>query len=153
MWKVCPRCRTLKVASDFPTRSRTRPRPTAYCFPCQKEYSRGHYRAHRIEHNTRRYANTKAQRATRRSKMVEYLSNHPCVDCGEADPVVLEFDHVRGEKSGEIANLLRRQVAWERIIDELSKCEVRCANCHRRRTARQFKWYRLGRCAATDIGR
>ena len=85
--------------------------------------------------------------------MVQYLSNHPCVDCGEADPVVLEFDHVRGEKSGEIANMLRRQVAWERIIDELSKCEVRCANCHRRRTARQFNWYRLSGRAANDVGR
>jgi hypothetical protein len=27
-----------------------------------------------------------------------YLSTHPCVDCGESNPIVLESDHVRGRK-------------------------------------------------------
>jgi hypothetical protein len=32
--------------------------------------------------------------------------------------------------------------SWPTILKELSKCDVRCANCHRRRTARDFKWFR-----------
>jgi hypothetical protein len=31
---------------------------------------------------------------------------------------------------------------WARILEELQKCDVRCANCHRRKTARDFKWFK-----------
>jgi hypothetical protein len=75
-------------------------------------------------------------------RIYAYLQSHPCVDCGERDPVVLEFDHVRGEKTYEISTLSWRQVSWERILEEIAKCEVRCANCHRRKTAKQRGTYR-----------
>lgn len=69
--------------------------------------------------------------------LYEYLCEHPCVDCGERDPVVLELDHVRGDKRDNIANLIRSGRSWEPIRAEIAKCEVRCANCHRRATARR----------------
>lgn len=31
--------------------------------------------------------------------------------------------------------------SWDEILDEIKKCEVVCANCHRIRTAKQFNWY------------
>jgi hypothetical protein len=65
----------------------------------------------------------------------EYLSAHPCVDCGEADPVVLEFDHVRGEKVRGIARMMSGTHSVKTIMAEIGKCDVRCANCHRRVTA------------------
>jgi NAD-dependent SIR2 family protein deacetylase len=60
-----------------------------------------------------------------------------CRPCrGEADPLVLEFDHIK-DKSFEIgAGLPDRN--WESILTEIEKCEVVCANCHRRRTANRF---------------
>jgi hypothetical protein len=67
----------------------------------------------------------------------EYLLQHPCVDCGEADPVVLEFDHVNGDKDGNIGNMIGSGRTWRRLLIEIDKCEVRCANCHRRATARR----------------
>jgi hypothetical protein len=67
----------------------------------------------------------------------EYLLTHPCVDCGENDPVVLEFDHVTGEKKYNIADVIRSGRTWQAITKEIEKCEVRCANCHRRATARR----------------
>ncbi len=66
-----------------------------------------------------------------------YLREHPCVDCGETDPVVLEFDHCRGQKRGEISTMLWRRCKWSFIEEEISRCEVRCANCHRRKTFRE----------------
>ena len=72
----------------------------------------------------------------------EYLQGHPCVDCGEADPLVLEFDHVRGVKSGNISQMMAYCVSEARLLEEIAKCEVRCANCHRRVTAIRGGWYR-----------
>ncbi|HUQ34490.1 MAG TPA: hypothetical protein VM095_20380 [Pyrinomonadaceae bacterium] len=70
-------------------------------------------------------------------KIYEYLEGHPCVDCGESDPIVLEFDHVRGKKSYAVSSLGWRLVSWDSVMKEIAKCDVRCANCHRRRTAEQ----------------
>jgi len=70
-----------------------------------------------------------------------YYKAHPCVDCGESRPEVLELDHVRGEKFNDISTMITRRYAWTTILSEIAKCEVRCANCHRLRTARTFGWY------------
>jgi hypothetical protein len=76
-----------------------------------------------------------------RDRIREYLSSHPCVDCGESDHMVLEFDHVRGNKLATVSALRGRMAKWSRIEEEISKCEVRCANCHRRKTVAQLGWY------------
>jgi len=64
-------------------------------------------------------------------RVFEYLLDHPWVDCGESDPAVLELDHQRDKSSG-VAELLHTHVRWEVVAAEIEKCEVRCANCHRR---------------------
>lgn len=64
-----------------------------------------------------------------------YLLEHPCVDCGESDVRVLEFDHRDpSEKSGSISRMVGDRCGIERIAAEVEKCDVRCANCHRRRS-------------------
>lgn len=69
------------------------------------------------------------------SQYVEaYLTAHPCVDCGESDPIVLQFDHVRGVKVNDIRGLRRIGVGLKALMDEITKCDVRCANCHQRKT-------------------
>lgn len=76
-----------------------------------------------------------------RGLVVEFLGTHPCVDCGEADVAVLEFDHVEA-KTHDVAGLLARGAPAEKIRAEISRCEVRCANCHRRATAQRGGWVR-----------
>lgn len=71
--------------------------------------------------------------------VLEYLLLHPCVDCGEADPLVLDFDHC-GKKRYNIATMLFWESSWKTIEQEISRCKVRCANCHRRKTAREEGW-------------
>lgn len=73
----------------------------------------------------------------------DYLCAHSCVDCGEGDPVVLDFDHVRGVKVANVSALAFRLKRWETILEEIAKCEVVCANCHRRRTAERANSFRL----------
>ena len=64
-----------------------------------------------------------------KSSVDAYLRDHPCVDCGESDLRVLEFDHVRGDKFKSIAQMY--SYCLQRIMTEIAKCDVRCANCHR----------------------
>lgn len=72
----------------------------------------------------------------------QYLTSHPCIDCGESDPIVLEFDHIRGKKIKAITDMVRCTYSLAVILKEIKKCVVRCANCHRRKTAKQLNWYR-----------
>ena len=84
----------------------------------------------------------KAVHARRRKLVVEYLQAHPCEDCGETDPVVLEFDHVGDKTKGnEVGRLISDGAKMCRVMAEITKCEVRCANCHRRKTATDRNWY------------
>jgi hypothetical protein len=87
-------------------------------------------------------------RPLNRRFVAEYLSTHPCIDCGEPDPVVLEFDHRDPRtKRADVSRLIHTSTL-PAVRAELLKCDVRCANCHRIRTAAQFGSYRLGE----DIG-
>ena len=72
--------------------------------------------------------------------LVEFFRQRSCVDCGEGDPLVLEFDHL-GNKKFNIARGLSNR-SWQAVLDEIAKCDVVCANCHRRRTARRGRWAR-----------
>jgi hypothetical protein len=80
-------------------------------------------------------------RQRKRALMVEYLKTHPCVDCGNPDPRVLEFDHRRDKKFTIGAAVSSGHVSWGKILVEIDKCDVRCANCHRIRHAVENNWY------------
>jgi uncharacterized protein YcfJ len=83
--------------------------------------------------------NGAARVAANRARVDEYLLTHPCVDCGMTDLVVLEFDHVRGVKVAAVSALVTGGYPWTKIDAEIAKCDVRCANCHRRVTVERRK--------------
>jgi len=140
MTKRCPKCTQELPAEMFSIRAPGK--LTSYCKRCQRAYCKEHYQRYVRKHNTRRNNSTQRYRSRNRVLLMEYLRTHPCVDCGEADQVVLELDHVRGAKSCEISVMVAAGRSWKRIEDELAKCVVRCANCHRRKTAIDLRWYK-----------
>lgn len=138
--KRCPRCGEQKALTAF-YRKRDR-RASSYCKPCQLAYVREHYRRTSAAYNLRRYEFHAAYTERNRDIVVAHLRDHPCVDCGEADLLVLDFDHVRGSKEASISRMIRGGTSEKRLRAEIAKCEVRCANCHRRKTARERGSYR-----------
>jgi hypothetical protein len=70
-------------------------------------------------------------------KFIEYFREHPCANCGETDPLVLDFDHDDPKAKRIEVSKMRNRNKWETILKEIEKCTVRCANCHRRRTHQQ----------------
>lgn len=67
--------------------------------------------------------------------LIETAKSVPCLDCGIAYPhFVMDFDHVRGTKLAEISAARHMRWSIHKIKQEIAKCEVVCANCHRLRT-------------------
>lgn len=107
------------------------------CLACKAEYQKTHYRDNKGYYVWK--GNASKQRLVDRNQraLLEYLASHPCVDCGELDPLVLEFDHREPADKVLNVNELAGRVGLDRVFAEVAKCDVRCANCHRRKTARE----------------
>lgn len=147
--RACSSCNSPKPQDAFPVKNPITGTRGSICLSCHRRYHRQWYLRNRDSVIARVRANRLGTRQPRppridierRRRRWLYLLDHPCVDCGESDPIVLEFDH-RSEKRARIAFLMRWHAPWDEIRAEIEKCEVRCANCHRRRTARQRRYYR-----------
>ena len=136
--KRCCTCKQIKPLEEFNRMTRSKDGRQGSCRDCNKAYHYANWDRHMAQIRRRR----KALTLRNQRRMVEYLRAHPCVDCGETDILVLEFDHLR-DKTANVGTLLMRRSEWRRILEEIAKCEVVCANCHRRRTARRSNNYRL----------
>ena len=142
--KTCTKCFKSQETSQFNYKNRDKGIRHSHCKNCSRAYVKGHYERNTGYYLTKARARNLAIRQETQSRLLIYLSSHACVDCGESDPVVLDFDHIDGnKKSASIADMLTNRLSWSRIELEITKCAVRCANCHRRRTAKQFAWYKL----------
>lgn len=101
----------------------------------QQLAKRRYYEANKDKVKAKARAHTIEMRKKVRAWLMEYLRENHCVDCGETNPVVLEFDHLRDKKFNiGAANSLGKTL--HAVQEEVAKCEVRCANCHRRKTYR-----------------
>ncbi len=112
------------------------------CKSCQRRYGRAHYQVYRAKYIQKARVRNAEQSRLNAEYLIEYLRENSCVDCGERDIVVLEFDHLR-DKVMDVSALSREGYSLVKLKQEIAKCDVVCANCHRRRTAKQFGWYRL----------
>ena len=139
-FRRCIRCSQEKPQADFAWRDKAKGRRFAHCRACQAKYHRKHYEENRAKYIARAAERTQRIVDERWELMLEYLGDHPCVDCGESDVVVLEFDHLQ-DKEFNISGGLRNR-SWTSVLSELQKCEVVCGNCHRRRTSRRAHQWR-----------
>jgi hypothetical protein len=112
------------------------------CSSCNREYQALWYKENKAVQRERVAANNKEVRKRNAQFIWDYKLTHPCIDCGEADPVVLDFDHrEQDQKSFSITRAVN-SMSLASIKSEIAKCDIRCANCHRRRTAKQLGWYK-----------
>src|SRR5687767_10349609 len=101
--RVCTGCNLSKEIAEFPFRNKTRGTRHSYCLMCGRGASKTHY-ANNVQYYVKKaHVRRKELSDELNGKLYEYLEKHACVDCGESDPVVLEFDHVRGRKSYNVS--------------------------------------------------
>ena len=131
--RACTKCGEVKPLDAFPPVRRGEPKLQTWCRECFAEANARNYRKNHEREKARLLRQVAEKRVAIQQRLVKYLSEHPCVDCGETDIVVLEFDHI-GEKLANVSTLANGGRSWTRILAEVEKCEVRCANCHRLKT-------------------
>ena len=102
-----------------------------------RAYSKKHYQDNKDYYLNKAKMHNRNQRKWGREFIRRVKAMRGCIDCGESDPVILEFDHVRGDKVMNVADMVNQSYGISTIKEEIRKCEVRCANCHRKVTHRR----------------
>lgn len=109
--------------------------PTKTWYETNRERSIAYSKAWQAKNRERMQA-TAARRIAERRQWLNEQKAHPCMDCGHSfPPECMDFDHVRDKK--EFAANMACSRSMEKLLVELAKCELVCANCHRIRTRRR----------------
>jgi hypothetical protein len=128
---VCGTCEESKALTEFNRRTGSRDGLQSVCRDCNRASARAYYAANRRKHIDLISARKKAQIRALHEIIAEYLSDHPCVDCGNPDLRVLDFDHRPGvRKRDGVMRLVALGFGATIVLAEIDKCDVRCRNCH-----------------------
>ena len=136
--KRCSKCKKLKSLEDFNFKNRAKQTRQYQCKDCSRMYVRSHYERNKKYYLLKAKLRNQANKKEIKAYVWSYLNNNPCVDCGESDPIVLEFDHLSNKI--EDISAMYRNYTLQKVKTEIGKCQVRCANCHRRKTAKERGW-------------
>jgi hypothetical protein len=140
--KTCATCGKSRDETEFAYRYKALGQRWGTCKECQRDQRKGWYERNKASHIAKVNTNRKKLIQKAQQYVWDFLLLHACAECGETDPVVLEFDHVRGMKRMAVGDMARLGYGIETIKEEIGKCEVRCANCHRRKTHSERGWFR-----------
>lgn len=132
--KVCCSCSVLKSAFAFGRYAKSQDGLQPKCRKCKGLYDKANYAANVDTYIDRGKAWRQARAKENHDLVEQYYSTHPCVDCGESDVDMLQFDHVQGDKIDNISSMVTSGRSWDLIEAEIEKCEVRCANHHQKIT-------------------
>src|ERR1035438_6866152 len=138
--KHCNKCDKDKDIKDFAKRTfKTKVGHSSWCKECSNSNRMKTYKNDFVREAAVRKELRHKYRKENITKAHKYLSEQGCKDCGEKDPIVLDFDHHKDKKY----NLSDKFscTPWDTLLKEIEKCDVRCSNCHRRKTAKDFGWY------------
>ena len=128
--KLCSKCGETKPFADF---YKSNTKPTGYqsqCKVCGSTTSREHYNKSSPDWKKDKVAKTAEMRKINRAYLSEVKKLNPCT-CGESTGVCLDFHHVSGTKEFAVSRGANN-VSITKLREELIKCVVLCANCHRK---------------------
>jgi len=140
--KICCCCNQSKPETEFAFRNEGTGSRASKCKICQCEYSKLHYTKNKPSYVLRARQQRRVYTNINQKCLFDYLKDKKCIDCGIRDVRVLEFDHRDPSvKTNGISRMLRQR-NWKRVLMEIGKCDIRCANCHRIKTSEQFSYFR-----------
>ena len=135
--KKCPSCKQLKPLIDFNKSKDRKDGHQVYCKICSRSQNQSHYNRNKSDYYAR------VVKARERNKQyIRSEKNKPCADCGIKYPwYVMDFDHLDATtKISEVSIMVNQAASIEKIQQEIDKCDLVCANCHRIRTFKRVPW-------------
>jgi hypothetical protein len=138
--QICNHCHEEKSVEEFNWRWKGLGVRQSACRECQKKQKNEWYVRNQPSERERLRQQKADNQAVTKEWVNDYKASHGCIDCGESDPVCLDFDHIKGNKLAPISRMVSNNASLSAIQQEVSKCVVRCANCHRKITAKRGGW-------------
>ena len=140
--QICTKCGIEQHAENFNWRKLNKKRHSQ-CKTCTRANCDKHFKENRDYYLEKRSRVQISLRASNEVHLYDYLLLHPCVECGESEPIFLDFDHLV-DKSHNISQMIASH-KWSSIQKEIKKCQVLCVKCHRIKTSENAGWYRYKR--------
>lgn len=134
--KHCTICKEAKLATtdNFNRKLKNADGLQSACRVCNKRASKRYYKDNKTKHKAIVTERKKLRISENREFLREILESNPCVDCGESDIRILDFDHIKGKKIACVTLMAVSPVGLKKLKHEVEKCVVECANCHRRKS-------------------
>lgn len=140
--KTCTKCDANKPVESFRWRNKSKNMRQSWCKKCFSIHEKEKWHNSSDERKNKHRQTQKTRYRRNQNYVYSFLGQQKCEICGEDDPIVLEFDHINPqEKIADVSTLIYSH-SLKIIQEEISKCRVLCANCHRRVTAKQNGWNR-----------
>lgn len=125
--KKCCHCKLEKPLEKFSKHPSHHDGLSSVCKDCKNDYNKKHYQTYKQHYLDK----SKKQRLKIQEWFKDYKSKLKCARCPENHPATLDFHHTE-DKEFNISNMSGRKHSINSILKEISKCEVLCANCHRK---------------------
>lgn len=132
--KLCTKCKIKKSFDEFYTDKHKKSGYRSNCKTCTAKSKANYYK-----NNKQAFRKASKKSITRNQEYVyNFLLKNPCCKCGESEPMCLDFDHIDPKsKDANICSLIFNCVSLDKLQSEIDKCQVLCANCHRKKTAQE----------------
>lgn len=130
--KTCSRCNQKQSIQNFYVKTERNGKKTyqSWCKICCSERHKEYYAK-----NKDKFIKKGKSHKAKTKEYINSFKNKPCMDCGESYPYyVMDFDHRDPAEKEFNVSVLRRGWGKDRILAEIQKCDLVCANCHRERT-------------------
>jgi hypothetical protein len=133
--KTCGKCKKVKPLDSFRKRSAAKDGKQSMCIDCDKNRQKEYYLLNKERDKVKFKLKKEKIKANNYAFVNEIKSKTPCKDCNQIfDPVCMDFDHIANDKFKSISTLCNNGYSKEIILEEINKCELVCACCHRIRT-------------------
>ena len=140
--KRCSLCKAEKDPGEFNRNKAKKDGLNDVCRSCSNARSATYYAENTGLHKKNACINRDRVRTQNQQHLLQ-LFECGCLDCGNKDVRVLEFDHRDPNcKRDNVSRMLGLGCGWATILKEVEKCDIVCANCHRIRTSAMFPNYR-----------
>lgn len=138
--KHCGTCKTVKPLDEFRNRTSVKDGKQSVCINCDKARQKEYYLANKERDKLKFKKRKEKSKLSNYAFVNEIKSKTPCKDCGRYfDPICMDFDHISNDKFLSISELCNSGYSKEMILNEISKCELVCACCHRIRTRNRLQ--------------